>query len=130
MPPPPGPDLQSEPFEGRSHRFERLGPFPKRHVVKCHYPVELVLAVLRNGPDHDKPVRVWIRKRAEQGGIDEAEDNRVRADAQRQRQSCHHSEAGLLDQHAEAVKDVLPQSRHVVSGDRPVSARLLAGYPD
>ena len=35
-------------------------------------------------PDHDKPFRVLIRERAQEHGFDDAEDGRVRADAEGQ----------------------------------------------
>ena len=45
-------------------------------------------------------------------GVDEREDDSIRADAERQRQRRDDSEARLLQKHPEAVKDVLPESRH------------------
>src|SRR5262245_32506284 len=59
-------------------------------------------------PDHDQPIRVSKRQRTYQHSIDNAEDRRIRANAQRQRERCHGREALALEQHSYAVAQVLP----------------------
>src|SRR5262245_3386501 len=58
-------------------------------------------------PNHHQSVRLAIRRRLEQNGIDHTENSRVRADAERQRQNRHNSEAGILHQHSRAVAQIL-----------------------
>src|SRR5262249_7487759 len=43
-----------------------------------------------------------------QNCVDQTEDRRVRADAEREGDHCHQSETGLLQQHSRAVAQVLP----------------------
>jgi hypothetical protein len=54
-------------------------------------------------------------ERAQQHGIDEAEDGRVRPDSERQGYDGHDRETGSLGQHANSVPQVLPQTVHVPS---------------
>ncbi len=51
--------------------------------------------------------RIW--QRTQQHGIDDAEDRRVRADAQRQREDGNQGESGILQQHSRAVTKILQQ---------------------
>src|SRR5262245_14315119 len=49
-------------------------------------------------------------ERAQEDSIDHAENGRVSADAQRQRDNGNQSKAGALDQHSRPVTQVLPES--------------------
>jgi len=51
-------------------------------------------------------------QRAEEHGVDDAEDSGIGADAERQGDDSHKGEAGTLHEGAEAEPDVLPQSAH------------------
>ncbi len=53
--------------------------------------------------------RLLHRERFEQHRIQQTEDGRVRAYAQRQREHNNQREAGLLQQHSHAVAQVLPE---------------------
>src|SRR6185312_5620669 len=58
--------------------------------------------------------RVLHRQRAQPYRIDQLEDGRVRADAQRQRQHRHRRKAGRLRQHPHAITQVLDQCAHLI----------------
>src|SRR5262249_56605626 len=57
---------------------------------------------------------LWIgkRQRLEQDGVDDAEHGGVGADAERERQDGRQREAGLPDEGADAVAEVLNESVH------------------
>ena len=57
--------------------------------------------------DDDEAIGVWERQRFQQHRVDEREDGRVRADAQRQRQEGDRCEAGRPAERAERVARVL-----------------------
>ena len=63
-------------------------------------------------PELHEPVGIMERKRAQQNGINDAENGRVRANSKCQRQRRHDREAGVLRQHAQAVAKVLPKGLH------------------
>ena len=93
--------------------------------------VLLIRAQLRKVlQDLYEPVRVSVRKRFKQHAVDDAEDGRVRADAERQRQTAIYGEAGLLHQHSRAVAQVLYQrvSRSSCPWCRGL-LMLIAGLP-
>ena len=58
-------------------------------------------------PQVDEPLGFGVGQRLEQHRIDDAEDGRRRADAERQRQHRDEGEAGVPEQHARAVAQVL-----------------------
>ena len=61
---------------------------------------------------HDDERRgIGNRQRAEQHGVDQAEDRRVRADAERERQNRDRAEARALPEHPDGVFEVL--KKHV-----------------
>ena len=60
-------------------------------------------------PDHHEARRIGIRQRPDQRPIDHAEDGGVCADAEGERQHCHHSKAAIFDEHSKAEAQVVPQ---------------------
>ena len=60
-------------------------------------------------------LRVAVGQRFEQHPIHDAEDGRVRPDAQREREHSHDGEAGVLQQYADSVTKILNESLHVQS---------------
>jgi len=60
-----------------------------------------------------KPLHEW--QRAQENGVDEAEDGRVRPDAQREREHGHGGEAGGFQQLAEGEFKIVHGSLSVVS---------------
>ena len=69
--------------------------------------------VLRRNVRHDdEAVRVGIREGLQEDGVDDAEDRRVRADAEREDADRHGRKARVLPQHAERVSDVLRERSH------------------
>ena len=64
------------------------------------------------GRDFHQPVRCPVRQRAQQHGVDDAEDCGVRADTERKRHECHHGEAGPLHERSERESKVLPHGGH------------------
>src|SRR5262245_40245196 len=63
-------------------------------------------------PHHHQPVGVGVRQGLQQHGMHYAEDRRIRADAERQRDHGHDRERRLLEQRTRALAQVLPQSLH------------------
>jgi hypothetical protein len=55
-------------------------------------------------------LRMGIGQWFQEHGINDAENSRVRADAESQREDGHGGEAGILTQHAECVALVLEKS--------------------
>jgi hypothetical protein len=53
-----------------------------------------------------------IGQRSQQQGVHHAEDGRIRANAQTERQHGNQREAGILQQHSRAVAQVLPKCLH------------------
>ena len=74
----------------------------------------------------DRLVAVWFTpaaERAEDDGVDDGEDRRVRANAERERRDGDERERGLSPQHAQAVAQVLPHvSQH--GCPPPLTARI------
>src|ERR1700735_2042855 len=65
------------------------------------------------GPDvfhEEEPLRILDRQHAQQHCIDQAEDGRVRADTQRQRQYGNGGEARRVAQYASGIAQVLQQA--------------------
>ena len=58
--------------------------------------------------EEEQRLRIPHRQRLEEQCVDQPEDRRVGADAQRQRNHRHHAEARILAQHPQAVPRVLP----------------------
>src|SRR5215813_6478718 len=70
--------------------------------------IDLIRAQLRKALPHlREPIGFRILKRAKQNGVDDAENRRVRADAERQRDDRYSRESGFLHQHSRAVAQVL-----------------------
>src|SRR5262245_7239687 len=96
----------------RFDRGHRLGGLIFRPTIRA---VSRSRASLNNDderrlfPNHHQSVRLAIRRRLEQNGIDHTENSRVRADAERQRQHGDEGEAGALHQRSRAVAQVLNQ---------------------
>src|SRR5215510_15299880 len=75
--------------------------------------IYIVAPLLRIGfVKDDQPLRLFIRQRAQQRGVDDAEDCRVRADAERESDDRNPREAGFLQQQSRAIAQVLQQGLH------------------
>src|SRR5262245_23571525 len=72
-------------------------------------------------PQHHQAFRLRKGQWLEQYSVDNAENCRVRADAQAERENCDYREAGLFSQHSRAVAQVLPQCLHTASSEEVVS---------
>jgi hypothetical protein len=90
--------------------------------------------------DGDEAIGIRIRQRTEQHGIEDAEDRRVRADAEGERHERDRREAGRAPQQPRGVANVPPevdqQARRTVrgrrqrrGGARPIGASDLLGHP-
>src|SRR3989449_1926305 len=64
------------------------------------------------GHDLDQPVRSRVRQRPEQNAVDRAEDGRVRADAEGEREHGDEREAGAFGERAGGVTEILEQRVH------------------
>jgi len=64
------------------------------------------------------------RERAEEDGIEQADDGGVRADAERHRDDGERSEAGFAEELAKAEADVLDKSFHAYCRARGLSGGL------
>jgi hypothetical protein len=94
----------------RAHALERAAQRPVVGDLRLRQPRRRPpLPVV---PDHHHPLRLRVRERAEEDAVDDAEDRRVRPDAQRQRQHRHGREAGAPTEGAPGVADVLKESVH------------------
>jgi hypothetical protein len=61
----------------------------------------------RGAKNSHEPLRTGVGKRAEEIGVEHAEHRRVRADAERERERRDSREAFMLEQHAQAITQVL-----------------------
>ena len=110
----------------QAHRRETVHRHPVEHVVsvaKVHVQgvgERREGGVLPHQVDVEDPLRLRHRQRTEQHRVDQAEDGRVRPDAERQRQDRDGGETRPLDQHSDRVAQV--------SGDRfnPGQSALVA----
>ena len=64
---------------------------------------------LRRFPDDHELLGVGIRERPKQDGVDDREDGGVGADAEGERYDGDGSEAGVFEEHAGAVTEVMQQ---------------------
>lgn len=87
--------------------------------------VDFVLEI--RGPDHDQALRLAERQRGEQHLVDETEQGRVRADAERERQHGDGGEAGVFPQQAQGETKVIHW--FVVRGPWSVVSRQLSVVP-
>ena len=96
----------------RAHLVERRPAVDIRRLLETEG--------VRDLPHLHQPIRVADRQRAQQQIVDEAEERRVGADAERERQRDHGGERRTLQQHAHRIADVL---RHRVGhGDASLFA--------
>ncbi len=65
------------------------------------------------GTGDEELVRILDRQRLQHDGIEETEDRRRRADAEREREHCDDCEAGILQQRAKCVAKVLEHGSSV-----------------
>src|SRR5207237_4198269 len=65
--------------------------------------------------EEDDAFGVRKRKRTEENAVDEAEDSGIGADAERERNNGDSGEAFMLQQHAQAVADIVQKAVHKVS---------------
>src|SRR5262249_5405557 len=65
--------------------------------------------------DNDQATRVSKRQRSQQRSIDQAEDDRVGADPERQCHDSNQCKAGILKQHSQAVAKILQYSFQLMS---------------
>src|SRR5207247_4668728 len=111
-------DLPLEPFRfGRAAKIETLLPALRRHgFERCALAAPIskieIRSILQTPAripflNYYQPFRILVGKRAEQNRVDDAEDRRVRSDAQRQRQHDHRGEAGVLQQLAEGELEII-----------------------
>ncbi len=70
-------------------------------------------------------VGLAVRQRLKENAVDDAEDGRVGADPERQRDERDGREPRVPGQHAQAVANVLEQDAHVASGPRGASLASL-----
>src|SRR5262245_31234897 len=75
-------------------------------VVEIRRPVRRLGTLIFTG-QHDQSIRLSDRQRFEQVGIDDTENRRVRADAERKRERGDKSKAGTLHQRQRSVTQVL-----------------------
>src|SRR5262249_36287204 len=66
----------------------------------------------RNLPRHDEALRLAIRQRSKERRVDDAEDRRARADAQRERDNGDDGQAWLPDERAEADAQIGYEAAH------------------
>ena len=74
-------------------------------------------------PDADQALGLMERQRLQQHAVHHAEDRRIGADPQREREGGQRREAGLLPQHARGVAQILPE----IGEQKPVGAPGVIG---
>jgi len=78
------------------------------------------IAAAVGAPDYDELLRRRIVERAQQNGVDDAEDRRIGTGAERQRDDGNEGESGLSAQPAQPITKILPQVSHNLSPARLV----------
>src|SRR5262249_32172976 len=94
-------------LESRELRERLLLIPPGQKITYSH--VNLAAGLRVGFPDHYQSFRVRIWKRFDQYRANNAENRRVRADAERECDHCHQGETGITHQPSRAVAQVLPQ---------------------
>ena len=112
----------------RAAHVAGLAPREHRHIVESailRAPIEEILIGEREiawsgfgFPKLDEVIGLGERQRLQQHGMDDGEDCRVRADAERDCQHGDDGEARRFAKHAKSVFDVLNQSAHFASVSR------------
>ena len=106
------------------NRIQRGGRLRGR-TVRCHGTVGVL-------DDVDELVRIPVGQRCQQNRVDDAEDGRVGADAERKRRNRDRGEPRVPPQRAQPVADVLqhalqprrdPDVMNMVAGERQVAQR-------
>ena len=130
----PGAGETRPPHLRRGHRTEAVVAIAEIQVVGRGQGegAAVLLAALQN---HGQPARVPVRQRAQQHRVDQAEDRRIGADAERQHQDRRQRESRRLRKHTQAVNQVPSHApldagrRPAVSAPPPVRWRLRRGPP-
>src|SRR5207237_5948848 len=76
------------------------------------HAVASILVLSRNGPDDHQRVGILEGQGTKERGVDQTEDDGIRADTECERQRGGDGEARPLDQHSKAIQDVLPEGSH------------------
>src|SRR5262249_40412539 len=76
-------------------------------VQKVRRRDALLFVVTCPSPKPQQPLRLGERQRLQQHGVDDAEDRRIRADAQAERENRDRREALVFEQHSQAEAQVL-----------------------
>src|SRR5262249_24319004 len=95
----------------RRHALERFGVVAIVRITDRRdrgFQIDLRIIMV----DHYQRRGVLIRQRPEEHRIDDAEDRRVGADAQRQRDDCDDGEPWFTHQRAKPETQVLPECLH------------------
>jgi hypothetical protein len=86
----------------------------RREAARRRIGKAVVLAAPRHRPadaldrtQHHQPIRIPDRQRAQQELVDQAENRRVGADAQRQRQHRRGGEATMFEEQAEREREII-----------------------
>jgi hypothetical protein len=108
----PDPDAFISPFSNAATPGERTGlPLKVEHVRRRHWHVALTQlgdALL----DQDQSIRMVIRQRSKQNGVDHTENRGIRADADGERDNRNRGKTRIRAQSAEGVAKVLEESLH------------------
>jgi hypothetical protein len=93
----------------RRHVLERRRPITPPQELRWseHVPTSRTSRVFL--PQYDDAVRIAEGQPLEQHRVDDGEDRRVRAEAERQREHRNGGEAGRADAHPNRVANVLQQ---------------------
>ncbi|HKX28354.1 MAG TPA: hypothetical protein VJ302_11700 [Blastocatellia bacterium] len=133
-----GRDPHAMQFLGRGDPREiQFNTVPRRHLLEDAVPISPIDKIggrhladstsRRPLPDHHQSIRLAIRQRLQDGGIDDAEDRGSRANPERESQDGNQREPRCLHQPARAVAQVLP---HLFQQTDPalVTARLFSPF--
>jgi len=89
--------------------LEDAVPLLQGQIVAEGGDVILVGPLRRREPDYDQPIGIAVRQGTEKNRMNHAEDQGVGADAQRDRERHDGCEAGISDEQAACVAEIVPQ---------------------
>src|SRR5580658_4581028 len=92
--------------------------------VRRRNDVPIIGTLAEGFPHQHQPRRIWERERFQQSVLDYAEDGRIGADSERQRQHRHDGERGGSDQVPQTVADILKNRSEQGGHPSQYSARV------
>jgi hypothetical protein len=96
----------------RAQRFKTAVALLQREVVGHRNAVHSIRMRRRNGTNNGDAIRLAIRKRAPQDGVNQSENRRIQPDPESQRHDHDAGEQRPFHQHTQSEGEVQPQNAH------------------